>query len=177
MSFMIESERLQLRPPSLEDFEFTAKMFTEDVVLAHIGGKPLNRAESWTRFLRDVGHWTLEQFGQFSVFERDTDHYIGKIGHARFERLPDQALTSIEMSWTLRSRFHGKGYAMEAAIAAQNWFDGQGLRRTACIIAPENVQSLKLAGRLGYQEVEQIFLSEKKVSLLIRDPSADCSPL
>lgn len=177
MSVIIESARLRLRPPRLENFEFTAEMFTEDVVLAHIGGKPLSRADSWAKFLRDVGHWTLEQFGQFSVFERGTDEYIGKVGHARFERLPDQALTSIEMSWTLRSRFHGKGYATEAAVAAQNWFDSRGLRRAACIIAPENVRSLKLAAHLGYEEVEQILLQEKKVSLLIRDPSVRCSPL
>lgn len=147
---MIDTERLRLRPPQLADFEATAAMFAEPRVIAHIGGKPLDRAEAWVKFLRDVGHWTALQFGQFSIFEAATGHYIGKVGHARFERLPPSLDTAIEMSWTLRSGFHGKGYAIEAAAAAQAWFDSQGLRRTACLIAPANAPSRKLAARLGY---------------------------
>ncbi|MEJ2410134.1 MAG: GNAT family N-acetyltransferase [Novosphingobium sp.] len=168
---MISTDRLQLRRPIAADFEATAEMFAEQGVVAHIGGKPLDRPAAWTKFLRDVGHWSIETFGLFSVIERRSGEYVGKVGYARFERdLSDQAGTTIEMSWTLRSQFHGKGYALEAARAAQAWFDGHTPRRTACIISPANLPSRKLAERLGYEVVGQIGPSGHPVLLMTRDP-------
>jgi RimJ/RimL family protein N-acetyltransferase len=170
---MIETERLTLRPPILADFEATADMFAEPDVVAHIGGQPFDRATAWTRFLRDVGHWMVEPFGLFSVIEKASGTYVGKLGYARFERdLGTQAQTAIEMSWTLRSHFHGRGYALEAARAAQRWFEAQAPRRTACVIAPANLPSRKLAERLGYEEIARIERPDHPVLLLISDPAA-----
>lgn len=167
---MITTERLQLRRPTLEEFEVTAEMFAEQSVVAHLGGKLMDRETAWARFLRDVGHWSIEPFGLFSIIERASGEYAGKVGYARFERdLGEQAQTSIEMSWTLRSRFHGKGYAFEAAKAAQFWFEEQAPRRTACIIAPGNIPSIKLAARLGYETVGEIERRDNRVLLMIRD--------
>lgn len=167
---MIDSKRLMLRPPLPEDFEATADMFSEAGVMIHLGGKLLDREASWTRFLRDIGHWAVEPFGLFSVLEKASGDYVGKVGFARFERdLGKRAETSVEMSWTLRSRFHGRGYALEAATTAQQWFDETVTRRTACIIAPSNIPSQRLAARLGYVEVDQIERTGKSILLLIRE--------
>lgn len=168
---MIDSKRLRLAPPKLEDFEATAEMFSEEKVVTHIGAQPLDRAGSWTKFLRDVGHWTVEGFGLFSVFERETGLYVGKVGHARFERLPeDNGRPAIEMSWTLKSDYHGKGYASEAAMAALDWFDSRHKCRTFCIIAPANTPSLKLADRLGYKRGETMVSAIEKGIVLVHDP-------
>jgi RimJ/RimL family protein N-acetyltransferase len=168
---MIESERLLLRRPEQKDFEATATMFAEAAVVKYMGGQPLDRPAAWGKFLRDLGHWTIEPFGLFSVIEKATGHYVGKVGFARFERhLGEQANTSIEMSWTLRSCFHGKGIAFEAAHTAQRWFDERTeTTRTACVIAPLNIPSRKLAARLGYKETGPIARPESDNLLLLRD--------
>ncbi|MBP2302178.1 GNAT family N-acetyltransferase [Azospirillum picis] len=168
---MIESERLLLRPPQIGDFEQTAQMLAETAVMTHIGGSPLNREEAWARFLRDAGHWAVESFGLFSVIEKSSGLYVGKVGYARFERpLGDHARTSVEMSWTLRSRFHGRGYATEAAVAAQGRFSRSNRQRTACLIAPANGPSLKLAARLGYRQVDRIMRGQGEVVVLVHEP-------
>lgn len=174
---MIETERLLLRPPELADFEASAAMFADPEVVAHIGGIPLDREIAWTRFLRDAGHWHLHPFGLFSVLEKDTGAYVGKLGFARFERdLSALAQTAIEMSWTLATRFHGRGYASEAGRAAQAWFDSRFARRTACLIAKENAPSLRLAARLGYAEIDRMErgpASEKRIIIVLaRSPGA-----
>ncbi|GLU29092.1 MULTISPECIES: GNAT family N-acetyltransferase [Brucella/Ochrobactrum group] len=153
---MIETERLILRKPVAGDFEPFYEMFKEPVVTAHIGGV-LTRTEAWARFLRDIGHWTLEGFGQFIIIEKSTSSFVGKMGFAKFERdLGRCASTSIECTWTLTAAFHGRGYAREAAISAHRWFDEHHINPTACLIGEANIPSLKLAGALGYEEIDRL---------------------
>lgn len=169
MTNMIETPRLFLRLPTHSDFQPIVEMFGEGPVSRHIG--KLSRAEIWTRLLRDVGHWQLMQFGLFSIVERSTGLYVGKVGHAIFERQLGRAQTNIEMSWTLRSEFHGRGYAREAAEAAQAWFERDHRQRTACLIALENIPSLRLAERLGYREIDRVSREKGDAIVLVRDPS------
>lgn len=164
---MLETSRLLLRPPVEGDFEPVAAMFSEAEVTRHIGGVP-DRADIWTRFLRDCGHWAVTGFGQFIVFEKASGAFVGKTGLARFEReLGPNAGTSVECSWTLRSGYQGLGYAREAALAALKWYDTHAGGPTACLIAEANVASLKLAAFLGYVEVDRI-ASQSGRSIVLR---------
>ena len=166
----LETERLLLRRPIRSDFEPMRQMICDPQVVTHIGGSPLCRAEAWARFQRDVGHWTLEGFGQFTVLEKASGRYVGKLGHARFMRdLGARAETEVEMTWTLASGFHGQGYAAEAGRAALEWFDAHGARRTACIVAEANLASLKLAEKLGYREVDRLTGGSGTRVVLVRE--------
>ncbi|MBY5935412.1 GNAT family N-acetyltransferase [Tateyamaria omphalii] len=152
---MLETERLILRHPVADDLDALADMFADPVVTAHIGGM-LSRAEAWSRLLRDVGHWTLEGFGQFIITHKATGSFVGKVGFAKYERdLGPRVDTDVECSWTLRSACHGHGYATEAALGVHQWHDRQRPGPTACMIALENAASRKLAAALGYVEVDR----------------------
>ncbi|WP_313200643.1 GNAT family N-acetyltransferase [Rhizobium sp.] len=171
---MIETDRLFLRLPTLDDFQPTLEMFSEEAVSRRIGH--LGRGDVWARLLRDVGHWQLLQFGLFSVIERDSGIYVGKVGFGIFERdLGRRAQTNVEVSWTLRARFHGRGYASEAATAAQKWFDQRHKQNTACLIAIGNVPSIRLAQRMGYEEVDRITRDKGDAVILMRDLSGGVS--
>lgn len=153
---MLETDRLILRQPVAEDFEPFAAMFDEPFVTAHIGGV-LSRSEAWTRFLRDVGHWTLAGFGQFVIDEKEANSFVGKVGIAKFERdLRSNAYIPLECTWTLRSAFHGLALAKEAAVMVHQWHDARGGGPTACLIAKTNTPSLRLAAALGYSEVDRL---------------------
>jgi len=165
---MIETDRLILRKPVADDFEPFFKMFEEPVVTAHIGGV-LTRTEAWARFLRDIGHWTLEGFGQFIIVEKATSCFVGKMGFAKFEReLGPRSNTSIECTWTLAAAFHGRGYAREAAIFAHRWSDEHNINPTACLISEANLPSLKLAGSVGYEEIDRLRRPAGEVIVLER---------
>lgn len=107
----------------------------------------------------------------FSVIEKTSGRYVGKVGYAIFERdLGSQAKTKVEMSWTLRSQFHGLGYASEAATSAQFWFEGKRRQQTACFVALDNQPSLKLAARLGYEEIDQLVGPKGRAVVMTRQP-------
>ena len=67
---VIETERLVLRAHRLDDFDAYAVMWADPVVTRFIGGKPRTREESWIRFLRHPGMWSMLGFGFWAIEEK-----------------------------------------------------------------------------------------------------------
>lgn len=150
----LESERLTLRRHVVDDFDDSAAMWADPVVTRHIGGKPFSREESWTKLLRYVGHWHVVGFGYWVVREKGSQRFVGEVGFADFKRDMQPSLEgSPETGWVLAAHAHGKGYATEAVRTALGWCDARfGAKRTVCIIDPDNVASIRVAAKCGYQE-------------------------
>lgn len=54
---MIETERLSLRPYTLDDYAAYSAMSSDpEVVLRYIGGQPMSPEDAWNRILRYAGH-------------------------------------------------------------------------------------------------------------------------
>ncbi|WP_369929504.1 GNAT family N-acetyltransferase [Xanthomonas sp. NCPPB 2632] len=53
---MIETDRLTLSIPTIDDFEPFHAILSQPEVYRFIGAGPSPRPESWVRFLRSVGH-------------------------------------------------------------------------------------------------------------------------
>jgi RimJ/RimL family protein N-acetyltransferase len=138
------TERLLLRPPAQEDFPAFAEMMADADHVRFIGGyQP--RPTAWRTWAALTGSWALLGFGMFSVMERDTGQWIGRIGPWMPEGWP-----GTEVGWGLTKAATGKGYAVEAATAALDWaFDHLGWTEVIHIIAPDNSPSAAVAARLG----------------------------
>jgi RimJ/RimL family protein N-acetyltransferase len=110
----------------------------------YIGGvQP--RAAAWRGFLSMVGAWTVQGFAMFSVIEKDTGRWIGRIGPWVPEGWP-----GTEVGWGVVRAAWGKGYATEAAAAAIDWaFDSLGWSEVIHSIDPVNAASQAVARRLG----------------------------
>jgi RimJ/RimL family protein N-acetyltransferase len=152
---VIETERLKLRGHHLDDFGACAAMWADPIVTRHIGGRPFSEEESWTRLLRYVGHWALLGFGSWVVEEKSTGSFVGEIGFADYKRDMEPSLKGTpEIGWVFATQSHGKGYATEAVRAAVGWGDARfGAGPTACIIAPENLASIRVAGEMRVPEI------------------------
>ena len=151
---VIETEHLTLRGHRLDDFVDCAAMWADPVVTRHIGGKPFSEEEVWTRLLRYVGHWSLMGFGYWAIEEKETGDFVGELGFADYKRDIVPSIKGVpELGWVLVSRVHGKGYGTEAVRAAVVWGEAHfGPTRTVCIIHPENLASIRVAQKCGYQE-------------------------
>lgn len=138
------TERLLLRPPEAADFEGWARLMADPESARFIGGiQP--RAAAWRGFLTMVGSWQIQGFGMFSVIERSSGQWIGRIGPWQPEGWPGS-----EVGWGLLGAHQGHGYAREAAIASIDWaFERLGWREVIHCIDPANLPSQRLAGRLG----------------------------
>ena len=140
----LETARLLLRLPRIEDFDDYAELQADEEAARFIGGH-MPRAAAWRKFLQMPGAWALQGFAMFSVIEKASQRWIGQIGPWKPEGWP-----GTEIGWSFRRAAWGQGYATEAGIAAIDWAFAQlDWREVIHSIHPDNHPSQKLAGRLG----------------------------
>jgi RimJ/RimL family protein N-acetyltransferase len=111
---VIETERTRLRAHRLDDFETYAAMWADPVVTRFIGGKPRTREESWMRFLRHAGLWSLLGYGFWAIEEKATGRFVGEAGFHDLKRDMEPSIENIpEAGWALAPSVHGAGLATE----------------------------------------------------------------
>ena len=169
---ILETQRLILRGPLAEDFPAFAAMWADPEVTRYIGGAPMSEEEAWGRFLRAFGQWALMRFGYWAIVEKHSGLRIGEIGFLEGRRdIVPSMIGMPECGWSLAKSAHGKGYATEAVRAALAWGDVHfGKVRMACIIAPENSASLRVAAKTGFREVHRTSYKGAPTIMLYREP-------
>ena len=75
----VETERLILRPPTAEDFEPWVA-FGADAEVARFLGGVQTPAMVWRTMCAVAGAWTINGFSMFSVVEKASGRWIGRLG-------------------------------------------------------------------------------------------------
>jgi RimJ/RimL family protein N-acetyltransferase len=141
---LIETERLLLRPPRREDFDAVASSLADAETMQYLGG-PQPRSVAWRTFTGMAGAWSLYGFGMFSVIEKASGRWVGRVGPIHPEGWP-----GTEVGWGLVRSSWGRGYAPEAAAAAMDWaVDHLGWTDIIHTIMPTNLASIAVARKLG----------------------------
>ncbi len=140
----LETERLILRVPALEDLERWSEMMADENAARFIGGvspKPV----VWRMITQMVGAWELTGVSMFSVIEKASGKWVGRVGPWQ-----PYAWPGTEVGWGLHPDAWGKGYAVEAAAASIDYaFDVLGWATVIHLVNPANVRSRRVAERLG----------------------------
>jgi ribosomal-protein-alanine N-acetyltransferase len=141
----LQTERLTLRAPRMADFEaYAAFRGSERAVF--LGG-PYDEAQAFEQLSAIIGGWVLQGFGRWLVADRATDAPLGVVGLFHPRDWPEP-----EIAWSMFEQGEGKGYALEAALAARaHAYEQLGWTRVVSLIAPGNTRSEALAKRMGAQ--------------------------
>jgi RimJ/RimL family protein N-acetyltransferase len=140
----LETERLILRPTALADFPRWAEMMADPEAARFIGGAQAAPA-AWRGLMTMAGAWALTGVAMFSVIEKATGLWVGRLGPWTPEGWP-----GTEVGWGLHPDAQGKGYGAEGAAATLDYaFDVLGWTEVIHCIDPDNVPSQRLAERLG----------------------------
>jgi RimJ/RimL family protein N-acetyltransferase len=140
----LETERLILRPPTADDLEPWV-VFGADAEVARFIGGVQTPAMVWRTMCAVAGAWTINGFSMFSVIEKASGRWVGRLGPWRPVDWP-----GTEVGWALAREAWGKGYAVEGATAAIDWaFETLGWREVIHAIDSTNTRSQNVARRLG----------------------------
>ena len=141
----LETERLVLRWFRESDFAEFFEMSSDPQVMQFLGGKPLTEIEAWKNMAAYMGHWYFRGYGVWAVEEKSSGKLVGRIGF-----MDPAGWPGFELGWTLARQSWGKGYATEGASRALEYaFTEMNRDHVISLIAPENVNSIKVAQRLG----------------------------
>ena len=141
---ILETERLILRIPVSGDFDAWAAFAADEETMRHLGGAQ-DRALAWRGMCTVTGAWAVRGFSMFSVVEKATGRWVGRLGPWQPEGWP-----GTEVGWGLVRAVWGKGYATEGATAAMDYaFDVLGWTEAVHTIEPANTGSQAVARRLG----------------------------
>ena len=143
-TFEITTDRLVLRPPREEDFAAWVAFAADPAAMEFLGGvqpAPL----VWRTFVGAIGGWHVQGFGIFSVIERDTGEWVGRLGTIQPYGWP-----GTEVGWGIVPSRWGRGYAPEGAAAAIDFaVDRLGWDEVIHCIEEGNTASERVAQKLG----------------------------
>lgn len=141
----INTERLTLRMPAMEDFRVYEQLMASPRAVG-MGG-PFDTRGAWGLFCHDVALWQLYGHGALMIDLRATGECVGQVGVNHCPMFPEK-----ELGWLVYDGHEGKGYATEAARALKGWaFDVLGLRTLVSYVDENNIRSAAVAERLGGQ--------------------------
>jgi len=147
MKTILETPRLILREiDPVYDFEPWAECFSDPEVMAGLGGGPgMSRAQAWRHMATVIGHQSIRGYGFYSVIERSSGEWVGRVGPWSPEGWPEP-----EIGWTIHRKHWRKGFAAEAGRACIDYaFNTFGWERVVHTIAMDNAASIKTAETLG----------------------------
>jgi len=141
---ILETSRLVLRVPEEADLDGWAEFLADERTARFVGGVQA-RSAAWRSMATMTGSWTLRGFGMFSVIEKASSRWVGRLGP-----WSPEGWLGTEVGWGILHEHWGKGYATEGAAAAIDWaFDSLGWSEVIHCIDRDNAASIAVAERLG----------------------------
>ncbi|MFP7671975.1 GNAT family N-acetyltransferase [Marivita sp. S0852] len=163
---VLDTKRLQLRSPEPEDYPDFKATFAS--YRSRFMGGPLNPYETWMLYAAEIGHWEIRGFGMWMVHLKDTDKTVGMAGGWYPAKWPER-----EIAWIIWPDDAGHGYALEATNRVRRYFyDDQGWDSAVSYLDPKNLDSIRLAERLGATKDHEAATVDGR-DVVYRHPSPD----
>ncbi|HAA12094.1 MAG TPA: GNAT family N-acetyltransferase [Cytophagales bacterium] len=142
-----ETERLLLRPTTVEDAEFIYELMNSPKWLKYIGDRNIRSVEDAATYIQERMLKQLERLGysNYTVITKAGGEKIGSSG--LYDR---EGLEGIDIGFAFLPQYEGKGYAFEASHRIkQAAFDDFDIEVLKAITIKDNVSSQKLLEKLG----------------------------
>ena len=165
----LETQRLVLRHVEPRDVVYFAEVHGDEEVSRYLGG-PMAREDAWRRAMSGAGFWGVLGIGLWAIERRSDAQTIGHVGFFDFQRDIEPPIAGEpEMGWIVGRDAQGQGYAIDACRAALEWFDARFQPMSIpAIISPENVASIRLAERLGFERQPNARYRNEEIALFRR---------
>jgi RimJ/RimL family protein N-acetyltransferase len=128
---------------------------------------PFDPEHGCTRFHHHLQHWEQHGFGVWLVGDRATGDVAGMLGASHPDFVPELA-DEIEIGWSLRRSFWGRGLATEGArTAISAALEHLRPSRLISLIPEHNLRSAAVARRLGMRDTGTVEHDELDLQLRV----------
>jgi RimJ/RimL family protein N-acetyltransferase len=165
---VISTQRLFVRPITVDDAPFILTLLNEPSFLRYIGDKQVRNLEDARQYILNgpVASYERHGFGLCLMELRESHAPIGMCGILKREELPDP-----DIGFALLPDFCQQGLAFEAAMAVLNDASERlKLERILAITSLDNEASINLLERLGFrfERVIELAAGREPVRLFTR---------
>lgn len=147
-SVILETPRLILRRPVMEDVDAYFEFYSDPEITRHIPDAPRDLQKT-----REEVAWHVNgppghpQLGLWAAIHKETGRFIGRCGLLPWTI---EGREEVEIAYALARDFWGQGLASEAAAAILRYaFEQLNITRLICLIIPENTASARVAEKIG----------------------------
>lgn len=162
---ILETERLQLRPFSLEDGEFILELLNTEGWIKYVGDRNVKTIEQARAYLENgpLKSYRINGFGLSLVQLKADNKPIGMCG-----LLKRDYLDHLDIGFAFLPGYMGKGYAYEVARKIiDDGFARLHLEKILAITLPENFSSVRLLKKIGFEYVKKIITPDTGEELLL----------
>ena len=169
----LQSDRLEFRTYTDEDFHFLYSLLSDPEMIRYIGKGQTRDKNGALEFL----YWIYRSYkenpqGGLLLLVRKEDGR--RIGHAGLVAQNIEGADELEVGYWVAKDFWGQGYGKEAAEALRDYGLQQlGRKRLISLIQPDNRASRKVAEHIGMTVEKEIVLSGKNVWVYAMDKEGD----
>jgi [ribosomal protein S5]-alanine N-acetyltransferase len=156
MKKTIETQRLILRPFTLEDAEPSFVMNTDPEVMRYLGGVTVNSVDDVREMLQKhtLTDYEKHGFGRFAMIHKETQEFMGFVGLKYIEELDE-----VDHGYRLIPKFWRQGYGYEASLPCLDFaFEDLGLNRIVALANHNNIASISLMKKLGFRYEKDIHI-------------------
>ncbi len=165
----ITTDRILIRTFSASDAPFILKLVNTPTWLQFIGQRHVNTLEDAQRYLNAWAFDSYQKhgFGPYLVVNAATHKALGTCG--LFKR---ESLEHPDLGFAFAPEHTQQGFAKEAAQLVINYaFEVLKLPKILAITNHNNVSSIKLLNKLGFNEIDFTYDPQSKVFELVKGAS------
>jgi len=159
-----ETERLLIRPVSVEDADIIFQLYNMPNFIKFIGNKNINSLSDAENYIKSKFLPQIEKrgFGNYILVLKEGNQKIGSVGI--FER---EGLDVADIGFSVLEKFEGKGLMFEAAQKVKSVvMEDFGLNKISAITSKDNSSSQKLIERLGLKFQKYVTLPNEDEELM-----------
>ena len=164
----LETERLMLRPSSLEDVQFVFELLNSPKWIKYIGNRQIISLDAARKYITEKMTPKTDKLGvNFTVMRKVDSVKIGSCGIYNRE-----GLGYMDIGFAFLPEYEQKGYAFESAKRVLKLgFDEFGVDRVCAITTKDNFSSQRLIEKLGmsYQKIIRIPNDDEDLMLYYLD--------
>lgn len=147
---VLETERLLLRPITIEDKEALFEIFTDEEIMIYYGMYPLKNMEGVIKLIHSFSNsFENDRSIRWAIELKETQTLIGTCGFHSFNKHHRRA----EVGYEIHKNHWKKGYVTEAVSRIMSYgIEEMSFNRIEALIYPQNLASQRSLEKLGFRK-------------------------